>query len=101
MNEDSLRKLKDLKKFEKAVLLVTSCRANQVSREGKEHGLFTEFLLEGWSGKADRNRDGEVALKELVRYVRAKVEDRSDDYQSPNYSRSRGWSWERDGEGFW
>ena len=63
--------------FEKppqGILALTSCAPGEVSMEAEElrHGVFMNFLLEGLSGKADRdggNSDGQVSLLELYRYT--------------------------------
>ncbi|MDX5320944.1 MAG: caspase family protein, partial [Bacteroidota bacterium] len=46
------------------------------SREyGGGHGLFTYILLEGLYGYADQNKDGTITLREVEKYVSAKVEE--------------------------
>lgn len=35
----------------------------------KRHGLFTYYFLQGLRGKADRNNDGQVAIKEMEEYL--------------------------------
>jgi hypothetical protein len=37
--------------------------------EGLRHGVFTHFLLEGASGPADRNGDGQVTVLEMYEHV--------------------------------
>ena len=60
-------------------LVMTASRANEVALEPVElgHGLFTYYVLEGLSGKADRNGDGVVTVSELYPYVEDQVERRS------------------------
>lgn len=41
--------------------------------EQGRHGLFTYYLLKGLGGKADKDRDGIVAVGELFDYLRAQV----------------------------
>ncbi|HZS46737.1 MAG TPA: caspase family protein [Blastocatellia bacterium] len=57
--------------------VITSSDVNEYSQEaqrwGGGHGVFTHFLLEGMSGKADANGDHLVTLGELFRYVRQHV----------------------------
>ena len=56
------------------ILTLASCAAGQISWEDQKlgHGVFMHYLLEGLSGKADReetgNRDNRVSLLELYNY---------------------------------
>jgi hypothetical protein len=54
------------------------------------HGLFTEFLIRGLKGEADRppvgNHDGMVTLRELGEFVRDAVKEKSGDKQHPQFS---------------
>jgi uncharacterized caspase-like protein len=59
-------------------VLIAAARENQQSCESAllGHGVFTAALLDGLSGKADRdhgNRDGRVTLRELVAYLEREV----------------------------
>ena len=59
-------------------LVVTACKANEVSLEADRlgHGVFTHFLVEGLRGAADReggNGDGLVSMDELYDYLHRKV----------------------------
>jgi uncharacterized caspase-like protein len=60
-------------------LVITASGPNEVALEPADlgHGLFTYYLLEGLSGKADRNGDGVVTLSELYPYVEDQVERRA------------------------
>jgi uncharacterized caspase-like protein len=60
-------------------LVMTASGANEVALEPADlgHGLFTYYVLEGLSGKADRNGDGVVTVSELYPYVEDQVERRS------------------------
>ncbi len=59
----------------KGILVLASCSPEEVSWEEGDlrHGVFMHFVLEGLRGKADRerlgNKDSEVSLLELFRYV--------------------------------
>ncbi|MGO9600274.1 MAG: caspase domain-containing protein [Isosphaeraceae bacterium] len=59
--------------FRAAEGLVTfaSCRKDETSREwdAKGHGLFTYYLAEGLSGKADKDQNNVVDSDELYNYV--------------------------------
>jgi hypothetical protein len=60
-------------------LVITAGRPNEVALESSDlgHGLFTYYLLEGLSGKADSNGDGVVTVSELYPYVEDQVDRRS------------------------
>jgi len=60
-------------------LVITASGPNEVALEPADlgHGLFTHYLLEGLSGKADRNGDGIVTVSELYPYVEDQVERKS------------------------
>lgn len=70
---------------ERAVL--TASDINESSLEGTQwgggHGVFTFYVLEGMSGKADRNKDGTVTAGELFDYVRIEVVRATYDRQTP------------------
>ncbi len=56
-------------------VVVTASRPNELSLEMDKlrHGLFTYYLLEGLTGKADANRDGAVTLRETYDYLELNV----------------------------
>lgn len=49
-----------------------ACRPDEYSADGNNNGLFTEFMLEGLNGKADKegNNDNIVSLDELYIYLK-------------------------------
>ena len=53
------------------VTIIAAGAPDQVAswEEDGSHGLFTKYYLEAMSGKADRNGDGQVSLKELQAYL--------------------------------
>ena len=53
------------------VLLLSSCREGQIALEEDDfgHGVFMHYLLEGFKGQADRDKDGQISLGELSRYA--------------------------------
>ncbi|MEQ8791501.1 MAG: SUMF1/EgtB/PvdO family nonheme iron enzyme [Pirellulaceae bacterium] len=53
------------------IVLLSSCRAGQVSLEEEDfgHGVFMHYVLEALSGKGDKDGDGKVSLGELSRYA--------------------------------
>ncbi|HUT88810.1 MAG TPA: tetratricopeptide repeat protein [Thermoguttaceae bacterium] len=59
----------------KGLLTLSSCSADEASLEWdeKRSGLFTYWLCEGLQGAADRDRDGQIDVYELHRYVYGQV----------------------------
>ena len=68
------------------VTKITASRADELSQErdnlGGGHGVFTYYLLQALSGKADENRDGFVTMTEAYEYLYDRV--RSDTRHSQN-----------------
>ncbi len=65
-----------------------SCQPGELSIEGKQwgngRGLFSYELINGMAGKADRNNDGAVSLRELNLYLLEKVPDAANPFpQNP------------------
>lgn len=60
-------------------VIITASGPNEVALELEDlgHGLFTYFLLQALSGKADRNSDGVVTVSELYEYLEEKVEQKA------------------------
>ncbi len=56
---------------------IMSCQPNEFSLEGPQwgtgRGVFSYHLLDGLSGLADQNADGEVTLREVNRYLEDNV----------------------------
>ena len=80
--------LRQVSRAGKGVVVLTSADDEEVSREdarwGGGHGVFTHYLLEGMTGKADRDpQDGVVTLGELFDYVRESVRKDTRDRQHP------------------
>jgi hypothetical protein len=48
-----------------------------------DNGVFTHFMLEGFKGKADRDQDGIVTVKEAYEYVYKKTKDATQGAQHP------------------
>ena len=59
-----------------ARFVLTACGPNEVAIEDPaiKHGIFTNYLVEGLSGKADRDGDGLVSANELFEYVGDQVQ---------------------------
>jgi hypothetical protein len=60
----------------KGRVIITAAGPNEVALETSElkHGVFTYYLLEGLSGRADRDADGLVTVSELYEYVEQQVD---------------------------
>jgi hypothetical protein len=69
----------------KGRMIIAASDANQVSAEKDElkHGVFTYYLLEGLSGKADFDGNGIITLDEIYRYVSIKVPQATGQDQHP------------------
>ncbi|MEQ8791499.1 MAG: SUMF1/EgtB/PvdO family nonheme iron enzyme [Pirellulaceae bacterium] len=71
------------------LVLLSSCRAGQVSVEDEEfgHGVFMHFVLRALEGKADGDGDGAVSLGELSRYsageTKVYVARKFNEFQTP------------------
>ncbi|QGJ71978.1 Hypothetical protein PBC10988_36910 [Planctomycetales bacterium 10988] len=59
------------------ILTLTSCDIGEFAMEAEDlsHGVFTHFLLEGLSGQADMNQDGEIGILEIFAYVNRQTKD--------------------------
>lgn len=61
---------------------ILSCQPGQLSQESKQwgngRGLFSFELINGLAGNADRNKNGEVTLRELELYLMEKVPEAAD-----------------------
>lgn len=57
-------------KLKKKIDIMAACTDPHTAKwKDKEHGLFTNYLLEGLSGVADNDKDGLVRFNELNNYV--------------------------------
>ena len=83
----SLEKLTD---SGKGIAILSSASDNQLAQEGSKwgggHGVFTYYLLEGLKGKADYNNDNNVTMGELIPYVSEKVRRSTLNAQYPTIS---------------
>ncbi|MCW1971133.1 MAG: caspase family protein [Anaerolineae bacterium] len=57
------------------IALLAASAADQTAVEQDGHGLFTRFLLDGLSDKADRNKKGFITTTDLSNYVLYRVRD--------------------------
>lgn len=56
------------------LVTMTSCADAELSYPNGEHGVFTEHLLTGLTGAADKNKDSKITNLELFHYVQAQME---------------------------
>ena len=77
----------DLSKVSDGVCVISASDKDQLSHEGHQwgggHGVFTYFLLEGLSGRADYNGDAEISLGELIPYLSEQIRRETRNTQSP------------------
>jgi hypothetical protein len=69
----------------KGRIILTSCSANEVSKESEEfkHGIFTYYLLKGLKGNADYDQDNEIDIDELSLYIKKQVRKETNGAQTP------------------
>lgn len=62
-----------------------SCRPEEISKESPAlgAGYFTQALLKGMRGKADKDADKKITVMELFKYIYGDVVKRSDSRQHP------------------
>jgi hypothetical protein len=66
------------------VMAASSSVQQALPDEGREHSLFSRFLIEGLrTGQADADEDGLISIKELFDYVYNKVVEVSNGRQTP------------------
>ena len=65
--------------------LVVMCGAakEQEAAEGNEHGFFTQAIVEGLEGRADKYKTGRVEVDDLQTYVKHRVRELSGNEQEP------------------
>ncbi|TDE08294.1 caspase family protein [Dyadobacter psychrotolerans] len=70
------------------VAMILSSRSSQSSVETirVKGGLFTFYLLNGLQGKADKNQDKKVTIKELFTYVSPRVKKGASNGQAPVFA---------------
>src|SRR5574341_174498 len=84
--------LSSLKSTKEGWGIVSASRAGEVSMESSQwgggHGVFTHYLLEGMSGKADTegNKNGIVTLSEAFDFLEGKVKQVTQNAQHPDIS---------------
>ncbi|HMK37082.1 MAG TPA: ankyrin repeat domain-containing protein [Desulfomonilaceae bacterium] len=67
--------------------IITSAKPEQLSWEAPnaKNSVFTNNLLEGLKGKADKDKDGMVTLNEAYEYAYAKTKDETAGHQHPQF----------------
>lgn len=76
------------------VNFLMACRENQLAAESNwiGHGFFSQALIKGLNGHADKNKNGEITLLELYNYIKTDVTERAkneDVYQTPQLIASK------------
>ena len=70
------------------VIKIMSSQPGEVSFEGTQWnnggGVFTYYLVKGFLGQADRNRDGRITIRELDNYLYDNVSEDTKNSQTPN-----------------
>nr|VFJ48490.1 MAG: WD40 repeat [Candidatus Kentron sp. FW] len=69
--------LRDLQKAAGHVAVMAAAGDQEESREHSEwrHGAFTKALIDGVEGKADRDENGRIGIRELDRYITERVKE--------------------------
>ncbi|MFC1725513.1 caspase domain-containing protein, partial [candidate division KSB1 bacterium] len=84
------RYLMELSKSKSGRACLTASESGELSAEsqgwGGGHGVFTYFLLEALKGKADKDRNGIVSVKEVINYTFEKVVMETKGRQHPDYA---------------
>jgi hypothetical protein len=83
----SVRLLNKIADIKKGVSIFTASSSTEFSQEhnqwGGGHGVFTHYLVEGLSGKADENKDEFITLRELYDYTYRRVKEDTKGNQHP------------------
>ena len=56
------------------IQVISSSWKNQLSAEIQEHGLFTQFFIEGLSGKAFLNEENWMTTNELTTWIEREID---------------------------
>jgi len=79
--------LENLANTGEGTCVISASSGSQTSQEGAQwgggHGVFTYFLLQGLSGKADYPQDGKITLGKLTQYVSEQVRRATRSQQTP------------------
>jgi hypothetical protein len=77
--------VRDLVTDDYGVIVMCSAMGREFARESNEHrhGFFTQALVEGLSGKAEKTPDGAVYLHKLDAYVTDRVKELAKGQQHP------------------
>lgn len=66
-----------------AMLLSSAAKEVSLEYSGLRHGVFSHFLMQGLSGKADQNHNKVVTISELYQYMYNGVRDYTQNAQTP------------------
>jgi uncharacterized caspase-like protein len=77
--------VRDLANDDFGILVMCSSMGRECSMESAsvKHGFFTEAIVEGLQGKAERSKDGAIFTCNLYAYVTERVKELSDGEQHP------------------
>lgn len=82
--------IRDLQKLVPRENVVIFAASSNKAIETKQGGVFTRFFVKGLRGYADgyydNRKDGQITLKEIVKYTQDNVEKETDGSQVPLYS---------------
>ncbi|MDP3920390.1 MAG: caspase family protein [Candidatus Omnitrophota bacterium] len=74
----------------RSVQMITAGGKGEQVMELDGHGAFTQYILRGLDGEADRDNDGVVTASELGAFVKPQVSRASDNMQTPQFGRLDG-----------
>ncbi len=66
-----------------AFMLSSKAKEISIENAGLRQGIFTHFLIKGMKGRADKNTDNVVTVKEVYDYVHYNVRFYTRNYQNP------------------
>ena len=74
----------------RSIQMITAGGKGEQVMERHGHGIFTEYLLRGLDGEADRDNNGVVTASELGSFIKPQVSCASNNLQTPQYGRLDG-----------
>jgi uncharacterized caspase-like protein len=69
----------------RAVQMITAGGKGEQVMEREGHGIFTQYILRGLDGEADKDNDGVVTASELGSFLKPQVSRASNNFQTPQY----------------
>ncbi|MDP3920878.1 MAG: caspase family protein [Candidatus Omnitrophota bacterium] len=74
----------------RSIQMITAGGKGEQVMEREGHGVFTEYLLRGLDGEADRDNDNVVTASELGAFLKPQVSRASNNLQTPQFGRLDG-----------